>query len=173
MSNIRRYYIPNAIVFVTSVTNKRERIFLKRQSNELLLTTIESVRKEKYFELMAFVILPDHFHFLIKMPDETNNFSKILQLIKGRFTNNFKISQGITDSISIWQKRFWDHIIRSEQDLKNHLDYIHWNPLKHGLVDEPEKWFWSSYSNWIKLGLYENGWGRFEKPVNIQNMNFE
>jgi len=173
MTNIRRYYIPDSIVFVTSVTKNRNKVFLEEQNNILLFQTIESVKNEIPLELTAYVVLPDHFHFLIKMPDETNNFSKILQLIKGRFTNNFKISQGITDSISIWQKRFWDHIIRSEQDLKNHLDYIHWNPVKHGFVDEPGEWPQSSFRKWVKIGLYEEDWGNSQEPANIQKMNFE
>lgn len=72
----------------------------------------------------------------------------------------------------LWQERFWEHVIRNEKDLTNHYDYIHFNPVKHGLVNAPEDYSWSSYSYWLERGYYEVGWGHVS-PKNIINMDFE
>jgi putative transposase len=173
MSNIRRYYIPDSIVFLTSVTRNRNELFLEKQNRILLFQTIDSVKTDIPFELVAYVILPDHFHFLIQLSNENMNFSKILQYIKGRFTHNYKKDYVINDSVSLWQRKFWDHIIRNERDLQNHLDYIHWNPVKHGFINEPSEWEPSSFNNWVEMGLYDSGWGTLHEPENIRKMDFE
>ena len=173
MSNIKRYYIPDSIVFVTTVTKNRNQIFMEERNHHLLFQTIESIKLEIPFDLIAYVILPDHFHLLIRLKNKDNNFSKVLQLIKGRFTHAYKINCGITSSVSLWQRRFWDHIIRDEHDLQNHFDYIHWNPVKHGFVDAPNKWKLSSFIQWTNNGLYDLGWGYSREPENIRKMNFE
>jgi len=72
----------------------------------------------------------------------------------------------------LWQRRFWDHIIRDEDDLKMHVDYIHYNPVKHGLVARPEDYPYSSYRYWFERGYYEEEWGHSE-PENLKGMDFE
>ena len=74
--------------------------------------------------------------------------------------------------IKIWQTSFFDHIIRNEKDLHTHLDYIHYNPVKHKLVDKPELWPWSSYRVFLKRGYYEIGWG-YSEPKAIKDINYE
>jgi putative transposase len=122
--------------------------------------------------LIAYVIMPDHFHWLIKLPQESPNFSKILLSFKGNFTYQYKKIHNIPTSLNLWQRRFWDHIIRDEKDLIIHLDYVHWNPVKHGLVTEPEQWSQSSFKTWVDNGYYESEWGG-EEPKTIRGLNFE
>ena len=93
--------------------------------------------------------------------------------IKRNFTLNYKKTHQIITPLNIWQKRFWDHIIRNEQDLENHLDYIHWNPVKHGFVNKPEDWTNPTYRNWLNKGFYDVGWGWNNEPDNINKMDFE
>lgn len=173
MTNIKRYYVPNAFVFITSLTKDRNKIFNQKENKDLLILTIENVKNEIPFEVFAFVILPDHFHLIIQSSNDESNFSKILQLIKGRFTYQYKIVNKIKNPLSLWQRRFWDHIIRDENDLKNHLDYIHWNPVKHGYVHQPNEWVDSSFQNWINRGLYTPKEFISQEPENIRKMNFE
>ena len=87
-----------------------------------------------------------------------------MQSIKWNFTRNYKESKGISDTVSLWQNRFWDHVIRDEADLSRHIDYIHYNPVKHGYVDAPEKWQYSTFAFWLQRGFYERGWGQVEPP---------
>jgi putative transposase len=173
MPDYRRFYIPNAIVFITCVTRNRYP-YLKSQSDiELFFTTLKNVNAIKPFELMASVILPDHFHWLMKTDQLSGNFSIVMHSTKSNFTRNYKREHNVQRSISIWQRGFWDHVIRNERDLKIHLDYIHWNPVKHGFVTKPEDWIYSTYRNWLDRGYYEVGWGWNKEPANINKMDFE
>lgn len=94
--------------------------------------------------------------------------TKILHSIERNFTLNYKKAKGISGSVSLWQKRFWDHVIRDERDYLNHLHYIHYNPVKHGLVTRPEDYPHTSYSGYLKRGWYEIGWGRVEPDQRSQ-----
>lgn len=87
-------------------------------------------------------------------------------------TLTYKEVYKITRSLSLWQSRFWDHIIRDEDDLRRHVDYTHFNPVKHGLVARPEDYAHSSYRYWLKKGYYAEGWGHSE-PENLKGMDFE
>ena len=140
MPDFRRFYIPNTIVFITGVTHKRIPYLEPTDNIELFWQTLRHVREYYPFRLLAYVILPDHFHWLMHVEDERGNFSNVLHSIKRNFTLNFKTAHNITTSVNLWQKRFWDHVIRDEHDLHNHFDYIHYNPVKHGFVQRPEDW---------------------------------
>jgi putative transposase len=172
MTNIRRYYQPNSIVFITSVVEKRNPIFELETNYELYWDIFNNVAKIHSFEMLAWVILPDHFHWLLKLTEDNKDFSKILGSFKGNFTYKYKQLHQITQPLTLWQRRFWDHVIRNEGDLKLHLDYIHWNPIKHNYVSDPRKWKQSSFEYWIKEGLYDEAWGVVE-PISIAKMNLE
>jgi putative transposase len=172
MTDIRRYYLLNSIVFITSVTHDRKKIFDSTENIDLYWSILEKTKSLQLFELMAHVLLPDHFHWMIKLPQENPNFSKILLGFKGNFTYQYKKIHHISTPLTLWQRRFWDHIIRNEDDLMRHLDYIHWNPVKHGLVKEPEQWSQSSFKTWVENGYYEREWGGKE-PETIHGLNFE
>jgi putative transposase len=173
MPSFKRYYIPNAVVFITGVTRDRISYLGSDDDIKLFWETLRQVQKIHLFRLMAYVILPDHFHWLMRVSDESGNFSTVLHSIKRNYTLNFKKAHGITVALNLWQGRFWDHIIRDEHDLNNHFDYIHWNPVKHGYVKRPEDWPHSTYQHWLKRGYYEPGWGYGEEPASIRDMNLE
>ena len=173
MPNFRRYYIPNAIVFITGVTRDRVPYLEPEDNIELFWETMRRVQEVHPFHLLAYVILPDHFHWLMRVDDESGNFSIALHSIKRNYTLNFKKARGITTSFNLWQERFWDHVIRDERDLNDHFDYIHWNPVKHAYIQRPEDWLHSTYLHWLEQGYYELGWGYGGEPPNIVDMNFE
>lgn len=172
MPNFRRYYIPNTIVFITSVTRDRVPLFAQEDNVDLLFTTMRRVKELHPFDLLAYAMLPDHLHFLMRTAEETN-FSKVMQSINWNLTRNYKEAHGITTSLSLWQHRFWDHVIRDDEDLHRHFDYIHYNPVKHEHVVRPEDWAHSTYMFWAERGYYEIGWGYEEEPANIRGLKWE
>jgi putative transposase len=172
MTNIRRYYLPNSIVFITSVTKDRIKIFNSKENMDLYWDVMRKLMLLHLFEMMAYTIMPDHFHWLIKLPQENPNFSKILLSFKGNFTYQYKKIHNSSTPLTLWQRRFWDHVIRDEKDFCVHLDYIHWNPVRHGFVKEPEHWIHSSFKSWVENGYYETGWSG-EEPKTIRELNFE
>ncbi len=164
--NIRRYYVPGAIVFITQVVDGRQPIFQHPEFVELLLTTLRHVKKHHPFFMLGYVFLPDHFHLLIR-PTAESNFSKIMHSLKRNFTKQYKESIGISGPMRFWQKGFWDHVIRDELDFQRHLDYVHYNPVRHQLVQKPERWQYSSYRYWQARNLYPEGWG-WSQPASIE-----
>lgn len=169
--NIRRYYVPNAIYFLTVVTYKRKPIFVDETNLDLFMQTLRTVKDIHPFSMLAYAFLPDHFHFLIK-PDVSTNVTKILHSARRNFTVNLKKEKGIVQQLHLWQHRFWDHVIRDETDLEQHFDYIHYNPVKHEYVTKPEKWQFSSYQYWLEKGFYPEGWG-YTEPQTIADLDFE
>lgn len=110
----------------------------------------------------AWVVLPDHFHMIID-PME-NDLSGIVRRLKLSFANLYYRHQGMNRG-SIWQRRFWDHIIRDQADMNRHTDYIHYNPVKHGLVCDPFEWPHSSLEGYYKNGYYTRDWGVIDQSV--------
>jgi len=160
MTNLRRYFRPGDISFLTHVTYGRQPILIKHF--ELLWTSIDRYKLEKTFDLLSWVVLPDHFHIIID--PRNNNVSDLMKSIKISFSIKYKKLTGNTGRV--WQNRFWDHIIRNDRDLNNHLDYIHYNPVKHGFVHSPGDWKFSSFQDYLKEGLYSPDWGTKE-PLNF------
>ena len=171
MRNVRRFYVPDAIVFVTMVTKKRAILFDREHPThtEILFDKLRTVRKRKPFKLLAYNFLPDHVHLLLRPTGEAS-FSSILGSAQRSYTFEYKEHHGIQGSLSLWQHRFWDHIIRDEQDLHRHFDYIHWNAVKHGLASRPEDWPYSSYGYWAEKGYYDAGWGDVT-PASLEDLD--
>jgi putative transposase len=127
----------------------------------------------KPFNLIAYCLLYDHFHLLIGIGEECKyNITNIMHSLKRNFTINYKKMYKITHEINLWQKRFWDHMIRNENDFRKHLDYIHYNPVKHGITLKPEDYTYSSLKIWMKKGFYEKGWG-YSQPENLKDVELE
>ena len=154
MSNLRRYYSAGQIYFVTSVTYKRMPILINHF--EFLNSAMQRKLLERDADIIARVFLPDHFHMLID-PKE-NNLSDLMQSFKLSFSESLRKSNDDFKG-RIWQLRFWDHVIRDERDLNTHLNYIHYNPVKHGLIDDPFEWKYSSLIEFYKNGMYTRDWG--------------
>ena len=153
MSKLRRYFKENDYCFITCVTNQR--IPLLVQNIDLLRSSLERAIALAGAELVAWVVLPDHFHALIMTRNTT--VTNIIHRMKLLFTANFRKRYNLKSG-TIWQKRFWDHIIRDEKDMARHINYIHINPVKHGLVRLSIEYPHSSFHDYIKQGYYESDW---------------
>lgn len=156
MPKYKRYYFNASMVFVTVVTNKRMPVLT---DNIQLLR--ESFKISKYkFKIPAGVVLPDHFHVIID-PQNISEIPKIIGSVKYHFSRNINIEVEKTKAEikrsekEIWQRRYYDHIIRDENDLYKHLDYIHYNPVKHKYVKAAKDWKYSSFNKFVSVGLYD------------------
>jgi putative transposase len=169
MPNYRRVHIPGGTYFLTLVTYCRRPLFKELNNINLLRSATAKVKAEKPFKILAAIILPDHLHFLWQLAAYDSNYSQRISRLKVLFTRAYKAENSLSLEISasrikhresdIWQRRFWEHTIRDEADLKQHLDYIHYNPVKHGLISCPHLWEYSSFSQWVRQGKYLQNWG--------------
>ena len=168
MPNYIRWYENGATYFFTVVTYDRREIFATDMARTLLRTAIESVRERLPFEMPAMVLLPDHLHCIWTLPVDDHDFSQRWQQIKGRFSHDFLAADLVERRPSpaaqkqrrrgIWQPRFYEHRIRDERDFDQHRDYIHLNPVKHGYVERPQDWAWSSIHRHIEKGWLDPLW---------------
>jgi len=156
MSRLRRYFSEGKPYFITNVAFKRRPIL--RDNVDLFWQAADSVSRRLSFELIAWVVMPDHFHLIV---DATEcSLSDFMKRIKLSFSRYFMIRRGATKG-RLWQYRYWDHIIRNEKDLNNHLNYIHYNPVKHGLVTRPFDYPHSSIHKFAEY--YQTDWGAKEE----------
>lgn len=170
-AKIRRLYIPGATYFIIGVTKNRTPIFNSESRIDLLRITMRNVKEIHPFKMIAYVFLVEHFHLIIQLSEESN-ISKLLQSIQRNYTVNLKKQENISHSLRLWQRGFWDHVIRDERDFRNHFHYIHYNPVKHGYVRKPEEYAHSSYMEYVKRGWYEIGWG-WQEPEHLRGIDFE
>jgi len=169
MPDFRRNYLPGGTFFFTAVTAGRVPIFRSARPIALLRQSIRTVRNQMPFSIEAAVILPDHLHMIWVLPKGDTEYSKRWSAIKSGFTRTWLVRGGIEQSITesyrsrgnrgVWQPRFMEHTIRNEDDLIRHVEYIHFNPVKHGLVDRPRDWKWSSFGQYVRQGVYDADWG--------------
>src|SRR3990167_7002844 len=157
MSQYKRCYQSGGNYFFTLVTYERRPIFINPDDVVHLKAAINKVKKKYPFSLNAIVILPDHLHC-------------IWRLIKRYFSLEISGLINHRKEKEIWRRRFWEHLIRDENDWRKHMDYIHYNPVKHGLVHSPEDWPHSSFCHYVEKGLYEKNWGSI-KPITFARMN--
>ncbi|OOG26791.1 transposase [Thioalkalivibrio denitrificans] len=167
MSDYRRVYHPGGLYFFTVVTASRRPLFSNARSIEILRMAFRYVMQRRPFQLEAIVILPDHLHCLWQLPETDSDYSNRWKMLKGYVSRRLG-----NKNDPIWQPRFWEHMIRDDHDRRRHMDYIHFNPVKHGLVDDPAAWPASSFRRYLERGIYPTGWGRRE-PAHIAAMNCE
>ena len=172
MSNYRRADEPGACYFFTVVTHGRYPSFASEERVALLREAFRMTRRERPFVVEAAVILPDHLHCLWRLPTGDADFSGRWREIKKRVSRRLAPAANDRRERAVWQRRFWEHLIRDEQDWRNHLDYIHYNPVRHGLVARAGDWPWSSFRRLVELGWYDPDWGAVE-PAQIAGMECE
>jgi putative transposase len=141
--------------FFTVVTHRRWKLFNNPANRQSLRQAIMEVQLTHPFTIDAWVLLPEHIHCIWTLPEGDADFSKRWGLIKAKYSK--KIKGRLTTPV--WQKRFWEHLIRDDLDLERHADYIHYNPVKHGLVENPRDWPFSTIHRYVKEGLYPEDWG--------------
>ena len=171
-AKIRRWYVPNATYFITAVTRNRQPAFADPAVVAVLRGTLRHVKQLYPFTMLSYVFLHDHLHLLIHVLD-TTNVSKLLHSLERNMTLNYKKALGIQSHVSLWQRGFWDHVIRDERDWGRHFDYIHYNPVKHGYVSEPGAYPHSSFAEYVRRGWYGPGWGQGEAPPDPDEQGFE
>jgi putative transposase len=167
-----RHYIradaPGATYFFTLTLQDRGARWLTDHVN-LLRASVAQVKARHPFEIEAMVVLPEHLHALWRMPVDDQDFSTRWMLIKQCFTRLLTANgsldeaagslRGVKGERSVWQRRFWEHQIRDEEDFARHVDYIHYNPVKHGWVMRATDWQHSSVHRFIRDGRLAPNWG--------------
>jgi putative transposase len=169
----RRVKTKGATYFFTVVTYNRHKILCHNKNINLLRGAFQYVMEKHPFKIDAIVILPDHLHCLWTLPEGDGDFSTRWRLIKSYFSRQcdtkyqgkISASRQSKKEKAIWQRRFWEHQIRNEQDFINHVDYIHYNPVRHELVATPKDWQYSSFHRYVQDGIYDESWGALPKIV--------
>ena len=172
MSEYRRLYRQQGWYFFTVVTYNREKILIQPDNLIRLRQSFRYVMKKLPFRMDAVVILPDHIHCIWRLPPDDDDFSTRWRLIKRYFSISMNASLTKRAEKKVWQRRFWEHLLRNEADWHTHMDYIHYNPVKHGYVQSPYDWPYGSFRRAVKQGLYPADWGAMEPP-DISGMNLE
>lgn len=146
MKSLRRVDLKHSDYFITIVTEKRQPILI----NDILLFH-QSFKNVKPY---AYVILPDHIHFIIN--SNVYSISDLIHNFKITYSRRFRDKFGYRGKV--WQNRYWDHLIRDENDKNKHLDYIHWNAVKHRLSKYPKDWQYSSFLDFVCNEMYSEDW---------------
>ena len=180
MSNYRRIIMPGATYFFTQVTYKRIPWLCTDIGRETLRKGLQRTQKLYPFSIDAIALLPDHFHCIWTLPEGDSNYPIRWRYFKSFVTRSCGHKLQISTEISLsrekrqeknlWQRRYWEHLIRNEKDFSNHCDYIHYNSVKHGLCQSPQNWQFSSFHRFVAKGIYPQDWGANESlniPENI------
>lgn len=177
----RRARIKGGTYFFTVVTNNRNKILCKPENVALLRSIFREVMKNHPFTIDAFVLLPEHLHCIWTLPPDDHDFSTRWRLIKSNFTRrcNSRLSNPLSGSRrqkkegAVWQRRFWEHTIRDNLDFTRHVEYIHYNPVKHNLANSAGEWPYSSFHQHVRKGLYDSDWGAAENMAFADNIGKE
>jgi putative transposase len=183
MPEYRRPKISGGVVFLTIVAYERRPHFQSDENVNRLRTALATIKSEMPFEITAAVILPEHMHFIWTFPDEDERLSARVGRMKILFTQSFRGAGALPEDVTlsrlkhresdIWQRRFIDHYIRDDEDFEKHLNYVHYNPVKHGLVTCPHLWPYSSFHRWVEKNVYPVDWCCSCDGKSVQPPNFD
>ncbi len=163
MPNYRRAIVPGGCWFFTVNLFDRRRRLLTERIGALREATRKTQARHP-FQIDAFVVLPDHLHAVWTLPDGDSDFSLRWRLIKIYFAKSIPNHEPLTPirrargERALWQRRFWEHLIRDEGDYQRHIEYCYINPLKHGLVERVSDWPYSSFHRDVRAGLFPADW---------------
>jgi len=165
-----RYIRAKGSIFFFTVVLAERPSDLLFEKIELLRRSYRAVQQRRPFETVAICILPDHIHALWALPEGDADFSTRWNLIKSGFSRGLEARPRSTSQVAkrekgIWQRRYWEHAIRNDADLERHVDYIHFNPVKHGHVTRVADWPHSSYHRYVERGLLAADWGGAEHDI--------
>ncbi len=178
MPTFRRVFVDNSYVFITVAINNRKRQLLTDYISEFRLA-LRAVHQKFKFNIYAIVVLPEHFHMILKAQNITE-YPRIVSLIKIFFTKSLpsdlrlELSKEVSLSkikkreSGVWQRRYYEQTIRNESELNHLTDYIHYNPVKHDLVEKPCDWQNSSFMKFVEGGFYDVNWCDFTQLKNYQ-----
>jgi putative transposase len=170
MPNFRRNWLSGGTFFFTVVTAGRVPLFRDQEARRLLGDCLREERRIRPFDLQAVVLLPDHLHAIWTLPSGDFDYPIRWSSIKSRFTHEWLKCGSASESErseaqrrerrrGIWQSRYMEHTIRDEDDWIQHANYIHFNPVRHGLARCPKDWPWSSFLRYVRSGDYPLDWG--------------
>jgi len=173
MSNYRRAFVPGGTYFFTVATAHRRPLLTRPAVRRALRAGIDQARQTLPFTIDAWILLPDHLHCIWTLSPEDANFSARWAIIKrqvsheygeaewcvGRTLPELSASRHKRRESGIWQRRFWEHLIQDEEDLRHHVEYIHWNLVKHEYVKAVADWPYSTFHRFVQRGLYPSNWG--------------
>jgi len=148
--------------FTVNLADRSSRLLIDHI--DLLRDTVREVRRVHPFELVAMVVLPEHLHAVWTLPRDDCDYPLRWSLIKSGFSRRLTNAECIDETRlrkrerGIWQRRYWEHQIRDDADLARHVDYIHINPVKHGYVQAPVNWAYSSIHRYIRRGILPPNW---------------
>jgi putative transposase len=163
MSRYRRNFVPGGTYFFT-VTLASPRSQALTEHIDIFRAAYRTVHSRSPFETVAICVLPNHFHAIWRLPDGDANYSGRLSRIKAGFSRGVPAAVERSKSKvgkrekGIWQRRFWEHTIRDDRDLETHVDYVHYNPVKHAWVNRVSDWPYSSFHRYVRLGLCPLDW---------------
>ncbi|TMO06010.1 transposase [Pseudoalteromonas sp. S327] len=158
----RNYVKGGTYFFIVNLLDRNKSLLVEHI--DLLRESIRFVKSQRPFYIDAWVVLPDHLHAVLTLPDDDVDYSSRWREIKKRFSKSLPKTEFLTQTRKrknergIWQRRFWEHTIRDDNDYWHHVNYVHFNPLKHGLVSQVADWPYSSFHRAVKQGIYANNW---------------
>ena len=165
MPDYRRAWLPGGTYFFTvNLLQRRGNDLLTRQIGQVR-DAVRSVRLRHPFHIHGWVVLPDHLHCVIELPPDDADFAVRWRLIKMEFSKAMPKVERLSRTRKtrgergIWQRRYWEHLIRDENDFQAHMDYVHFNPAKHGLVSRVADWPYSTFHKLVELRVYPHDWG--------------
>lgn len=169
MSRYRRADMEGATYFFTVATYRRQPLLCDAAVRVAIRQAIEAVRVKRPFKIDAWVLLPDHLHCIWTLPtgdaDYATRWSMIKRSVSLACRHNHKRPEWINPSkqkhreSTLWQRRYWEHRIRDDRDFERHADYIHYNPVRHGLCERVIDWPWSTFHRYVSRDDYPVDWG--------------
>ena len=171
MPNYRRHRLEGGCYFFTINLLERHENSLLVQHIDLLRDVVRRVRRKHPFHIDGWVILPDHMHCVWTLPAGDYDYSMRIRLIKTLFSKALPKNEYRSEvrqqngERGIWQRRFWEHTISDDHDYATHMDYLHYNPVKHGHVSAVADWPYSTFSKLVQLDVYPQDWG--ECAINL------
>jgi len=163
MTGYRRNFVVGGCLFFTvNLAGRRRRLLT--ENIDVLRTALRETQRRHPFSIDAMVVLPDHLHAVWTLPDGDADFSTRWRLVKTSFSWKLAVEEPVSTSRAgkgergIWQRRYWEHTIRDENDFRRHIDYIHINPVKHGLVTRVSDWPYSSFHRMVRESVYPEDW---------------
>ena len=162
MVRYRRNLVPGGTFFFTvTLLDRHSRALVEHV--EALRAAMRDIRRSHPFAIDAVVVLPDHLHIVMSLPDGDADYPNRWHLIKRRFTESVmksgtEVARRRSGEPAFWQRRYWEHTIRDDGDFERHVDYIHFNPVRHGLVDRVRDWPHSSFHRYVRHGMLPPDW---------------
>ena len=166
----RRTFTPGGTYFSTVVTARRRKLFSNEETIETLRRAFRHVNAKRASTINVMVVLPDHLHCIWTLPPADTDYPTRWRLIKTWVTKHYLPrpprprvpAHKRPAEQALWQSRYWEHVIRNETDYRHHVEYVHYNPVKHGHVRHPWSWPYSSFRRYVRAGLYPRDWGSTE-----------